>query len=64
MLLLAVVCLLFAVPILIGLAVISLELAWAIVTLPVRLAYAGARASKSAALWIARRLAVWGARLG
>jgi len=64
MLLLAIVCALFAVPILLGLVVIGAELAWAIVSLPFRLAYAGARASKGAALWIARRLAVWGAWLG
>lgn len=53
------VCALFAVPILLGLAVLSIELVWAILTWPFRLAYVGARASKNAAQWIARRLSVW-----
>lgn len=58
--LLAAACLLFAVPILLAtLVLLGLELVWAILTLPLRLAYASARASKSAAQWIARRFSVW-----
>jgi len=59
-LILVAVCAVFAVPILLVVAlVVGLELVWAILTWPFRLAYAGARASKNAALWIARRLSVW-----
>ena len=56
MLILVVVCALFAVPILLGLLVIGLELVWAIVSLPVRLVAVAWRACESAAHWIARRL--------
>lgn len=53
-LILVAVCAVFAVP-----NPASLELVWAILTWPFRLAYASARASKSAAQWIARRLPIW-----
>jgi hypothetical protein len=56
MLVLMVVCALFAVPIMLGLVVIGAELAWAIVSLPFRLLAVAWHASKSAAHWIARRL--------
>ena len=56
MVVLAAVCLLFAVPILLGMIVIGAELVWAIVSLPVRLVAVAWHASKSAAHWIARRL--------
>lgn len=56
MLILVVVCALFAVPILLGVLVIGAELVWALVSLPVRLVAVAWHVSKSAAHWIARRL--------